>query len=135
VDLDDLLRASNIVSVHAPALPSTRHLIDRRRLRLMTDGATLINTARGALVDQAALTDELISGRINAILDVTEPWVLPADSPLYTLPNVVLTPHMAGALGVELRRIGAYAVDELARYAAGQPFRSPVTRADLDHMA
>jgi phosphoglycerate dehydrogenase-like enzyme len=135
VDLDDMLRASHTVSVHAPALPSTRHLIDRRRLGLMTDGATLINTARGALVDQAALTDELMSGRINAILDVTEPWVLPADSPLYTLPNVVLTPHMAGALGVELRRIGAYAVDELARYAAGQPFRSPVTRADLDRMA
>ena len=135
VDLDDLLRVSHIVTVHAPALPSTRHLIDQRRLGLIRDGATLINTARGALVDQAAMTAELMSGRINAILDVTEPWVLPADSPLYTLPNVVLTPHMAGALGVELCRIGAYAVDELARYAADQPFRSPVTRADLDRIA
>jgi phosphoglycerate dehydrogenase-like enzyme len=134
-ELDDLLRASHIVSLHAPSLPSTRHLIDRRRLGLIRDGATLINTARGALVDHVALTDELISGRINAILDVTEPEVLPADSPLYTLPNVVLTPHMAGALGVELERMGAYAVDELARYVAGQPFRSPVTRADLDRMA
>jgi len=134
-DLDDLLRASHIVSLHAPSLPSTRHLIDRRRLGLMRDGATLINTARGALIDQAALTEELVAGRINAILDVTEPWVLPPESPLYTLPNVVLTPHMAGALGVELRRLGAYAVDELGRYAAGQPFRSPVTRADLDRMA
>jgi phosphoglycerate dehydrogenase-like enzyme len=134
-ELDDLLRASHIVSLHAPALPSTRHLLDRRRLRLLRDGATLINTARGSLVDQAALTNELVSGRIHAILDVTEPWVLPADSPLYSLPNVVLTPHMAGALGVELRRLGAYAVDELARYAAGQPFRSAITRADLDRMA
>jgi phosphoglycerate dehydrogenase-like enzyme len=133
--LDDLLRASHIVSLHAPSLPSTRHLIDRRRLGLIREGATLINTARGALVDQVALTDELVSARINAILDVTEPAVLPADSPLYTLPNVVLTPHMAGALGVELERIGAYAVDELARYVSGQPFRSPVTRADLDRMA
>jgi phosphoglycerate dehydrogenase-like enzyme len=135
VELDDLLRASHVVSLHAPALPSTRHLIDRRRLGLMRDGATFINTARGVLVDQAALTDELVNRRISAILDVTDPWVLPVDSPLYTLSNVVLTPHMAGALGVELRRIGAHAVDELARYAAGQPFRTPVTPADLDSAA
>jgi phosphoglycerate dehydrogenase-like enzyme len=134
-ELDDLLRASHIVSLHAPSLPATRHLVDRRRLGLIREGATLINTARGALVDHVALTDELVSGRLNAILDVTEPEVLPADSPLFTLPNVVLTPHMAGALGVELERMGAYAVDELARYGAGQPFRSPVTRADLDRMA
>lgn len=134
-ELDDVLRASHIVSLHAPSLPSTRHLIDRRRLGLIRDGATLINTARGALLDHVALTDELVSGRINAILDVTEPAALPADSPLWTLPNVVLTPHMAGALGVELERMGAYAVDELARYVAGQPFRSPVTRADLDRIA
>ena len=134
-ELDDLLRASHIVSLHAPSLPSTRHLIDRRRLGLIRDGATLINTARGALLDHVALTDELVSGRINAILDVTEPAALPADSPLWTLPNVVLTPHMAGALGVELERMGSYAVDELARYVAGQPFRSPVTRADLDRIA
>src|SRR5205823_13361354 len=100
-ELDDLLRASHIVSLHAPSLPSTHQLIDRRRLGLMRDGATLINTARGALVDQAALSDELVAGRINAVLDVTEPWVLPADSPLCSLPNVVLTPHIAGALGVE----------------------------------
>ena len=86
-------------------------------------------------MDHVALTDELVSGRINAILDVTEPAALPADSPLWTLPNVVLTPHMAGALGVELERMGSYAVDELARYVAGQPFRSPVTRADLDRIA
>jgi phosphoglycerate dehydrogenase-like enzyme len=135
VELDDLLRASHIVSLHAPALPSTRHLSNRRRRGLIRDGATFINTARGVLVDQAALTDELITGRIGAILDVTDPWVLPADSPLYTLSNVVLTPHMAGALGVELRRIGTHAIDELARYAAGQPFRTPVTPADLDHAA
>jgi phosphoglycerate dehydrogenase-like enzyme len=94
-ELDDLLRVSDIVTLHAPSLPSTHHLIDRRRLGLMRDGATLINTARGALLDQAALTDELVAGRINAVLDVTEPWVLPADSPLYSLPNVVLTPHFS----------------------------------------
>jgi phosphoglycerate dehydrogenase-like enzyme len=134
-ELDDLLRASDIVTLHAPSLPSTRHLIDRRRLGLMRDGGTLINTARGALVDQAALTDQLVAGRINAVLDVTEPWVMPADSPLYSLPNVVLTPHIAGALGVELRRLGTSAVAELERYARGEPFQYPVFRAELDRIA
>jgi phosphoglycerate dehydrogenase-like enzyme len=134
-ELDDLLRGSDIVTLHAPSLPSTHHLLDRRRLGLMRDGATLINTARGALVDQAALVDELVAGRLNAVLDVTDPWVLPTDSPLYDLPNVVLTPHIAGALGVELRRLGASAIAELERYARGEPFQHPVTRAELDRIA
>lgn len=135
VELDDLLRTSDVVSLHAPALPSTRHLLDRRRLGLLRNGATFVNTARGSLVDEDALVDELGTGRINAVLDVTDPWVPAADSPLYTLPNVVLTPHMAGAFGTEVRRLGTCAIDELARYAAGQPFQYPVTRADLERIA
>jgi phosphoglycerate dehydrogenase-like enzyme len=134
-ELDDLLRASDVVSLHAPSLPSTRHMLDARRLSLLRDGATLINTARGALIDQDALVAELITGRIDAVIDVTEPEVLPPDSPLYDLPNVVLTPHIAGALGVEVRRLGDSALDELERYARGEPFAHPVTRADLDRIA
>jgi phosphoglycerate dehydrogenase-like enzyme len=135
VELDALLAASDVVSLHAPALPSTRHMLDRRRLALLPDGATLINTARGALVDEAALVAELRSGRIDAVLDVTEPEPPPPDSPLYDLPNVMLTPHIAGAVGLEVRRLGAAAVDEIARYAAGQPFAHPVTEADLARIA
>ena len=135
VALDDLLAVSDIVSLHAPSLPSTRHMLDARRLALLRDGATLINTARGALIDQDALVAELVSGRIDAVIDVTEPEVLPGDSPLYDLPNVVLTPHIAGALGVEVRRLGDSALAELARYARGEPFAHPVTRADLDRVA
>jgi phosphoglycerate dehydrogenase-like enzyme len=135
VDLDELLAASDVVSLHAPSLPSTRHMLDARRLALLRDGATLINTARGALVDQDALVAELVSGRIDAVIDVTEPEILPPDSPLYDLPNVVLTPHIAGALGVELRRLGDSALEELARFARGEPFAHPVTRADLDRIA
>ena len=135
VALDDLLAVSDIVSLHAPSLPSTRHMLDARRLALLRDGATLINTARGALIDQDALVAELVSGRIDAVIDVTEPEVLPADSPLYDLPNVVLTPHIAGALGDEVRRLGDSALAELARYARGEPFAHPVTRADLDRVA
>jgi phosphoglycerate dehydrogenase-like enzyme len=135
VPLDELLERSDVVSLHAPSLPSTRHMLDARRLALLRDGATLINTARGALIDQDALVAELSSGRIDAVIDVTEPEVLPADSPLYDLPNVVLTPHIAGALGVEVRRLGDSALAELERYAAGEPFAHPVTRADLDRIA
>jgi phosphoglycerate dehydrogenase-like enzyme len=110
-------------------------MLDARRLALLRDGATLINTARGALIDQDALVAELVRGRIDAVIDVTEPEVLPPDSPLYDLPNVVLTPHIAGALGVEVRRLGDSALDELERYAHGEPFAHPVTRADLDRVA
>ncbi|MFE2360503.1 NAD(P)-dependent oxidoreductase [Streptomyces virginiae] len=107
----------------------------RRRLALMRDGATLINTARGSLVDGSALTAELTSGRLNAVIDVTEPEVLPADSPLYDLPNVLLTPHIAGSLGNELHRMADSAIEEIARYGAGLPFAHAVRREDLHRTA
>lgn len=135
VELDDLLRTSDIVSLHAPAVPATRHMIDRRRLGLMRDGATLINTARGWLVDGEALTDELARGRIDAVIDTTEPEVLPPDSPLYDLPNVFLTPHIAGAQGTETQRLAALAIDEIERFAAGEPFVHGIRREDWDRIA
>ena len=92
----------------------------------------LVNTARGALVDHDALLAELRAGRICAVLDVTEPEPLPPTRRSSTLPNVVLTPHIAGALGTEVRRLGDAAIDELARYAAGEPFAHPLVAADLD---
>jgi len=130
VSLDELCSAADVVSVHAPELPATRHLIDRRRLALMRDGATVVNTSRGSLIDQDALVEELASGRLSAVLDVTTPEVLPADSPLYELPNVLLTPHIAGSMGGELHRMAAAAAEELARYVSGQPFAHPVDPQD-----
>ncbi len=135
VELDELLASCDIVSLHAPELPSTYHMLDRRRLALIPDGATFINTARGSIVDQAALTDEVASGRIDAILDVSDPEPPPADSPLWTLPNVILTPHVAGAMGVELLRQGDVAIAELERYVAGEPFAHPVHAVDLERLA
>jgi phosphoglycerate dehydrogenase-like enzyme len=135
VELDELLATSDIVSLHAPDLPSTRHLLDRRRLGLIRDGGFFINTARGAIVDERALVEELASGRINAILDVTELEPLPADSPLYRLPNVFLTPHIAGSIGNERARLGAAVVAELERYCAGSEPLYPVRRTDLAHIA
>jgi phosphoglycerate dehydrogenase-like enzyme len=135
VGLDELCARSDVVSVHAPELPTTRHLIDRARLALLRDGATLVNTARGSLVDQDALIAEVSTGRIDAVIDVTDPDVLPADSPLYDLPNVLLTPHIAGSLGNELHRMAAAAVDEVERYAAGLPFAHPMSREDMEYSA
>ena len=126
VKLDEVMRCCDIVTLHAPALDQTHHMIDARRLALMRDGGTLINTARGSLVNQNALIRELSLGRIAAVLDVTDPDVLPAESPLYDLPNVLLTPHIAGALGTERERLGMMAVDEVERFAQGQPLKYQV---------
>ncbi|WP_093799510.1 hydroxyacid dehydrogenase [Streptomyces sp. Wb2n-11] len=135
VSLDDLCARSSVVSVHAPQLPATHHMISTRQLAAMPAGATLINTARGSLVDESALLPELVSGRLHAVLDVTDPELPPPDSPLYDLPNVLLTPHIAGSLGGELHRMADQALDELERYAAGRPFADPVHPASLGHSA
>ncbi|GAA2780116.1 hydroxyacid dehydrogenase [Nonomuraea dietziae] len=135
VDLDELVTRCDVVSLHAPDLPETHHLMDAARLAGMRDGATLINTARAALVDQDALTAELASGRLYAILDHTEPEILPTGSPLYDLPNVLVTPHIAGSLGGELARMADLALDELARYARGLPFEHGVEPTSLSRSA
>ncbi|WP_245643345.1 hydroxyacid dehydrogenase [Sanguibacter suarezii] len=131
VPIDDLLRRSEIVSLHAPALPATHHMIAARELALLPDGATLVNTARGALVDHDALLVECSSGRLDAILDVTDPEPLPHGSPLYELTNVMITPHIAGSLGSETRRMSSHAIDELERLLDGRALATPVTPAGL----
>ncbi|PWI20410.1 hydroxyacid dehydrogenase [Streptomyces sp. Act143] len=135
VSLEDLLRHSDIVSLHAPDIPETYRMLDAGRLALIRDGGVLINTSRGALVDPEALTEELVSGRLHAVLDVTEPEPLPAGSPLYRLPNVFLTPHIAGSLGNELERLGRIVVEELERLGAGVGVVHEVRRADLARVA
>jgi len=133
--LEELLAASEVVSLHAPLTPVTRGMLDARGLALMRDGAVLVNTARGPIVDQTALTAELVSGRIDAVLDVTATEPLPPDSVLFTLPNVFLTPHIAGALGGEVLRLGRLAVEEVERYVAGLPLRYEVLPDQLDRLA
>jgi len=135
VSLDALIATSDVVSLHAPAIPETRHLMDASRLAAMKDGATLVNTARGALVDQDALVAELARGRIDAIIDTTDPFVLPKDSPLYDLDNVFLTPHIAGSLGPEKTRMMDMALDELERFCNGEPFAHEVRRERLRELA
>lgn len=125
VPLDELMRISDVVSLHPPLNASTVRMIGADQLTLMRDGATLINTSRGLIVDQDALLAELRTGRIDAILDVTHPEVLPRDDELYMLPNVFLTPHIAGSMGFEIRRLGQHVATELERIARSQPLAFP----------
>src|SRR5690606_9622243 len=119
IDLDTLMARSDVVSIHAPSLPNTRGMIGARQVKLIPHGAAFINTARGALVDEAALISELQTGRIQGIIDVTDPEIPQANSPLFNLPNVFLTPHVAGAIGTERARLGLMAVAEVERFVRG----------------
>jgi glyoxylate reductase len=123
--LDELLRASDVVSLHVPLTPETEGLLSRERLALLRDGATLVNTARGAIVDEDALVDELVSGRISAGLDVF------ADEPrvperLLDLPNVVLTPHIASATVETRAAMTRVLVDNVLAFLRGEPLPNPV---------
>jgi len=133
--LDDLLRRSDIISLHVPSLPETRHMIGAAQLAMIKDGALFINTARGAIVDEQALIAELRKGRFTAVLDVYEKEPLAHDSPLRTLPNAILAPHAAGHSHETYLRQGATAVDEVCRMLAGEPYRHEVTKAVLAIMA
>lgn len=135
VDLSELCRRSSIVSVHAPQLPETLGMVSEEMLKLIPDGGTVINTARGSLVDTEALARECGAGRLDAFLDVTDPEPLPAGHPLLTLPNVLVTPHVAGAQGSEVRRLGEFAVGEVERFLAGAPLRGRLRREELARLA
>lgn len=135
VTLPDLFSRADVVSVHTPLLPATHGLVSRELLAAMRPDAVLINTARGAVVDQDALTEAAVAGRIRAVLDVTDPEVLPPDHPLWNRDNVLITPHLAGSQGNEWRRLAALAVDEVRRWAAGDGFAHPVRRERLAFLA
>lgn len=129
VELGELLQRADVVSLHAPGKPDTFHLLNAARLALMKDDALLINTARGSLIDEAALVGELSRGRFFAFLDVTDPEPPAADSPLRWLENVVVIPHIAGCIE-NCGRMGELAAEELRRFFAGEPALYPI-RPDM----
>ena len=133
--LDELCATAHVLSIHAPALPETMHMIGADQLNALPDGATVINTARGPLIDHEALLPHLSSGRLYAILDVTEPEPLPEDSPLLGLPNVWISPHLAGSQGSELARMTDNVIEEVRRWSAGEPALNEVTKDRLATMA
>jgi len=126
VSLKELFLRGEVVSLHAPLLPDTRGAIDAELLTSLRDGAILINAGRGALLDEAALLRELSSGRIRAALDVFAEEPLTADSRLRRLPNVVLSPHIAGHSEETHLRQGQAMVDEVGRFLRGEPLRYEV---------
>jgi len=126
--LAEVFRRSDVVSLHTPWLPETTGLITGELIGSMKEGATLINTARGAIVRESEMTAILQKRRdLTAVLDVCNPEPPALHSALLQLPNVVLTPHIAGSLGNECQRLGRCMVDELSRYLAGEPLRWQVS--------
>ena len=134
VSLENLMSCSDIVSLHAPATEETKHMINKTNLRLMKDGAIFINTARGSIVNEQDLIKELETGRITACLDVTDPEPPDINSPLRKLPNVVLTPHIAGAIANNRLRNGRYAIDELERFFRGEKILYEVNLSHWEHL-
>ena len=129
VSLDDIFTHCDVVSLHAPWLKQTEGMIQGRHFELMKDGATFINTARGAIVNEPEMTAVLARRpEITALLDVTWPEPPVEGSPLYSLPNVVLTPHIAGSQEKECRRMGQLMIDEFDRWSKGLPMRWAISK-------
>lgn len=126
VELDELLRASSVVSLHARLTDETRGIIGARELDLLPAGAVLVNTARGGLLDHAPLPDALRSGRLGGLaLDVYDVEPPPDDWPLRDAPNVVATPHLAGATRQTAHRAAAISAGEAGRFLRGEALRHP----------
>jgi len=133
VSLDEVCRCE-IVTLHCSLTPRTAGLIGRRELALLPDGALLVNTSRGKLVDESALLDELRAGRIRAALDVFPLEPLPDDSPLYELPGVLLTPHRAGATRQAYARLGSIVAENLRVFFRGETPHNQITPEKLTWM-
>lgn len=129
VTLDEVFTHCDVVSLHTPWLKETEGMIHGRHFELMKDGATFINTARGAVVNEPDMI-EVLARRpdVTALLDVTSPEPPLAGSPLYSLPNVVLTPHIAGSQELECRRMGQLMIDEFDRWSKGEPMRWAISK-------
>jgi len=126
-ELPALLPHADVVVLTVPQTPETVGLVDAAFLRALPDRALLVNAARGTVVDTAALVAECASGRIGAALDVTDPEPLPADHPLWTMPNVLITPHVGSSVRGILPRAFRLVGEQLRRYAAGDDLHNVVT--------
>jgi phosphoglycerate dehydrogenase-like enzyme len=131
-DLDEALRDAEILVNILPLTSETAGLLDARRLSLLPDGALVVNAGRGRTIETAALVDELRTGRIRAALDVTDPEPLPPDHALWALPNVLITPHLAGDSPGSTIRAFELAGDQVRRFANGEPLINEVARYLLD---
>lgn len=134
-ELEYLMSECDVISIHAPSVPETDNMINRENLCLIKDGAVLINTARGSLINEHDLIEECRKGRFMAVLDVTHPEPPAADSELRSLPNIVLFPHIAGATTNGLRRIGEHVCKEAELLLSGERMIGEIEFSKLSVMA
>jgi len=125
-ELPGLAAAADIIVACIALHPATWGVISKRVLASLPDGALVVNVARGPVVDGPALTSELVAGRLRAALDVTDQEPLPSDRPEWTLPNVLITPHIGGDTGTFARRAPEFVAEQAARHLAGRPLRNVV---------
>ncbi|WNQ11376.1 hydroxyacid dehydrogenase [Paenibacillus aurantius] len=135
VTLEELLAQSDVISIHLPSIPETHHMFNRERFALMKDTCVLINTARGSVIDEDALVAELEKGRFFACLDVTEPEPPSPDHPFRRLPNVVLTPHIAGAVNNGMQRIAQATIHDLQAFIGGRSMSGEVLAEHMHLLA
>lgn len=135
VELEQLLVESDVISIHAPSIPQTHHMFNAQAFSLMKDDAILINTARGSLINEEELAIELAKGRFTACIDVTDPEPPVADHPFRKLDNVILIPHIAGAVNNGKHRLAQYSVDEIRRYLNKEPLLGEVNLKSLHVIA
>ena len=125
-ELDEIFATCDVISVHNALTEKTKGLIDARLLSTIKDDAVLINTARGAVIDEAAMIKELAKRRFTALLDVFEQEPLPLDSALFKMDNVILVPHMAGPTGDLRPASGRAVIDDIARLTRGEPLENEI---------
>jgi len=130
-DLMTLFRESTVVHNCVPATAATAGMIQKEHFGAMQDGAILINTGRGATMDESALIEELDKGRIFCCLDVTHPEPPAEGSPLFRLPNCLMTPHIAGAVSNGRKLQGEFAVQEIVRFLEGKPLQGALRKEDI----
>jgi len=135
--LDEIFERSDLVTLHTPNLPETKGMLTGKHFASMKPGATFINSARGAVIREQEMIEVLASrpDDLFAVLDVTDPEPPEPGSPLYALPNVVLTPHMAGSMDQECNRQGRFMLDELKRYLGDEPLKYEITQEMAAKMA
>lgn len=135
VSLDEVMGRSTIICMHAPILPETRNMIGAEELALIQDGAIFINTARGWLIDHDALVEEAKKGRFQICLDVTVPEPLPSDHPLWDMPNVMITPHIAGPTPDRRRDMGMDIAEKLEAFLKGEQLKDIIDLRRYQTMA
>jgi len=135
VELNDLLKTCDVISIHAPSIPATDNMLNKDNLCLIKDGAVLINTARGSVLNEEDLINELKKNRFFACIDVTNPEPPAKDNELRFIENAVLTPHIAGTVTNGLKRIALHVCEELERFYSKEQMKTEINLNDISKLA